>query len=150
VSSCRSETPFINIPVHFSVMAAHNCSSATQCAPALIIVPCGLNYTSITPLWSQNTVVISVPVDFMALNVFSHGDPGFFPLYGRKLYLKGMVMDPHLISSDYAVEKFMAVNSILLPDWSALAILCTFWSSCSAHSCHCTHVWQNPNPRSST
>jgi hypothetical protein len=80
-------------------MAAHYRSSAAQCAPALIIVPCGLNYTSVTPLWSQNTVVISVPADFMALNVFNHGDPGFFPLYGRKLYLKDMAMDPYLISS---------------------------------------------------
>jgi hypothetical protein len=94
--------------------------------------------------------VLSLSADLVALNVFNHGDPGFFPLYGCKSYLQGMVMDPCLISSDNAVKKFMAVSSILLRKWHALAILCTLWSSSSAQSCHCTHACCNPNPCSST
>jgi hypothetical protein len=44
----------------------------------LIIVPCCVKSTNITSLWSQNTVAISLPADFTILNLFDHGDPGFF------------------------------------------------------------------------
>ena len=81
-------------------MAAVNCSSA-------LWLEVYQHHTFMVPQHS----VFSLPADFTAWNVLTHGNPVAFPLHACKLHLQRMVMDPCLVSSDYEVEKFMAVNS---------------------------------------
>lgn len=100
-------------PMAFSF---HCSSCVAQCAPALIVVPCCMKSASNTPLWSHSVVVCHFISRHHNLELFQLLEPRMFPLHACKFCHHGMVMNPCVISSDSALEKFLAANGILLQE----------------------------------
>lgn len=100
--------------------------------------------TNNTPLLSQNTVAIAFSADLPILIFFWSRGPGIFPFHAC-IFVSAewrwtCVSSPVKMHS----KEIVTMNGILLEEWPR-TILCTLWSSDSAHGTHRAQTLWTPN-----
>ena len=131
----RSKTPVVSSPGHCHLMAVHNHSWVAQYDAALIVVPFSMKSTNSTPLQSRNTITITLPTYSPNLNFFYHRDPGCF-----HSILARFVLSPVTV----CLRKLWLWMAYYWRNESALNILCTLWSSDSAHGSNHARTLRKP------
>lgn len=98
-------------------MAARNSSRLAQYDAALIFVPFSIKSTKSTALRSHNTLAITLPADLTILDFFPIARTREVSTPCLHVYLRGVMVNPRLVSSDNAFEETMTMNGILLEVW---------------------------------
>jgi len=130
----RSRTPVVSSPGHCHLMAARNHSMVAQYDAALIVAPLSMKSINSTPLQSRSTITITLPTDSPILNFFYCKDPGCF-----HSILARFVLSPVTV----CLRKLWPWMAYYRRNESSLNILCTVWSSESAHgSNHAQTLWK--------
>lgn len=131
----RSKTPVVSSQGHCHLMAACNHSRVAQYDAALIVMLFAMKSTNSTPLQSRSTITIPLPTDSPILNIFNCRDLGCFHSICARFVLSPVTV---------YLRKLWLWMAYYWRNESALNILCTLWSSDSAHGANHAQTFFRP------